>query len=227
MIPCAGSTASTTRAGLSRRPGPFPCGPWPPPSCPPGHAGEVIGAEPEHDCSAYPVGGPEPSRETVISATRSVSSSSGVLRPRPRARWVPIDRRRRRPAPASDLGCGRAREVPADSRPRTDERASLEGGDLRHGCDRPSVEFGRGGRPDAHSRSTGSGWRNSSSPSAGTTSSPSGLATPLATLARNLSERPRPSRVGGRFEDSRLNRTGTSSGVPGSAARRERGTPRQ
>ena len=41
-------------------------------------------------------------------------------------------------------------------------------------------------RPTPQSRSTGSGWRNSSSPSGGTTSRPSGLATPLATLARNL-----------------------------------------
>jgi len=41
-------------------------------------------------------------------------------------------------------------------------------------------------RPTPHSRSTGSGCRNSSSPSTGTTSRPSGLATPLATLARNV-----------------------------------------
>ena len=40
--------------------------------------------------------------------------------------------------------------------------------------------------PTPHSRSTGSGCRNSSSPSVGTTSRPSGLATPLATLARNF-----------------------------------------
>ena len=40
--------------------------------------------------------------------------------------------------------------------------------------------------PTPHSRSTGSGWRKASSRSGGTTSSPSGLATPLATLARNF-----------------------------------------
>lgn len=40
--------------------------------------------------------------------------------------------------------------------------------------------------PTPHSRPTGSGCRNSSSPSGSTTSSPSGLHTPLATLARNL-----------------------------------------
>ncbi len=40
--------------------------------------------------------------------------------------------------------------------------------------------------PTPHSRSTGSGCRNSSSFPAGTTSSPSGFATALATLARCL-----------------------------------------
>ena len=45
----------------------------------------------------------------------------------------------------------------------------------------------RGGdRPDAPQRSTGSGCRNSSSPSGGTSSRPSGFATSLATLARNF-----------------------------------------
>ena len=40
--------------------------------------------------------------------------------------------------------------------------------------------------PTPHSRSTGSGCRKASSPSGGTTSRPSGFATPLATLARNF-----------------------------------------
>jgi hypothetical protein len=40
--------------------------------------------------------------------------------------------------------------------------------------------------PTPHNRSTGSAWRNVSSPSTGTTSRPSGFATPLATFARNL-----------------------------------------
>ena len=40
--------------------------------------------------------------------------------------------------------------------------------------------------PTPQSRSTGSGWRKPSSSSGGTTSRPSGLATPLATLARNF-----------------------------------------
>ncbi len=40
--------------------------------------------------------------------------------------------------------------------------------------------------PTPHSRSTGSGCRKASSPPAGMTSRPSGLATPLATFARNF-----------------------------------------
>ena len=40
--------------------------------------------------------------------------------------------------------------------------------------------------PTPHSRSTGRGWRNASSRSGGTTSRPSGFATPLATFARNF-----------------------------------------
>ena len=40
--------------------------------------------------------------------------------------------------------------------------------------------------PTPHTRSTGSGCKKASSPPGATTSSPSGLATPLATLARNL-----------------------------------------
>ena len=40
--------------------------------------------------------------------------------------------------------------------------------------------------PTPHIRSTASGWRNSSSRSGGTTRRPSGLATPLATFARNF-----------------------------------------
>ena len=69
--------------------------------------------------------------------------------------------------------------------------------------------------PTPQSRSTGSGWRKASSPPAGTTSRPSGLATALATLARNLvgatptvMGRPTRSRT------ARRNRTAISTGVP-------------
>ena len=40
--------------------------------------------------------------------------------------------------------------------------------------------------PTPHSRSTGKGWRKACSSPGGTTSSPSGFATPLATFARNF-----------------------------------------
>jgi hypothetical protein len=69
--------------------------------------------------------------------------------------------------------------------------------------------------PTPHSRSTGSGWRKASSPCGGTTSSPSGFATPLATLARNL-VRATPT-VTGRptfSRTSRRSRTAISSGGP-------------
>ena len=69
--------------------------------------------------------------------------------------------------------------------------------------------------PTPQSRSTASGWRNDSSSWGGTTSRPSGLATPLATLARNFVRatptvmgRPTCSRT------SRRSRTAISVGVP-------------
>ncbi|CNG75576.1 Uncharacterised protein [Mycobacterium tuberculosis] len=67
--------------------------------------------------------------------------------------------------------------------------------------------------PTPHSRRTGSGRRNSASPSGGTTSSPSGLATPLATLARNL-VRATPTVIGRPTSSaiSRRSRTATSAG---------------
>ena len=49
-----------------------------------------------------------------------------------------------------------------------------------------SCSFAAVTAPTPHTRSIGSGWRKASSSSGGTTRSPSGLATPLATLARNL-----------------------------------------
>jgi hypothetical protein len=69
--------------------------------------------------------------------------------------------------------------------------------------------------PTPQSRSTGSGWRNSSSPSGGTSSSPSGFATALATLARNF-VRATPTLIG-RPTSSRTrprSRAAISMGVP-------------
>ena len=115
----------------------------------------------------------------------------------------------RRPAPRSPSSA----TSPTVSMPR---RVQLLGGDLA---------------PTPHSRSTGSGCRNASSSSAGTTSSPSGLATPLATLARNL-VRATPTRDRQADPLAHLARAAgraISAGVPGTvrAARRRRGTPRR
>ncbi len=69
--------------------------------------------------------------------------------------------------------------------------------------------------PTPHRRSTGSGCRNSSSPSIGTTNRPSGFATPLATLARNF-VRATPTVIGRPTfsRTSRRRRTAISVGVP-------------
>ena len=69
--------------------------------------------------------------------------------------------------------------------------------------------------PTPQSRSTGSGCRKASSLSGGTTSRPSGLATPLATLARNL-VLATPTVIGRptRSRTSRRRRMAISTGVP-------------
>ena len=70
-------------------------------------------------------------------------------------------------------------------------------------------------RPTPHSRSTGSGRRKASSPPGGTTSSPFGFETALATLARNL-VRATPTEIGSptRSSTSRRSRRPISAGVP-------------
>ncbi len=70
-------------------------------------------------------------------------------------------------------------------------------------------------RPTPQRLSTGSGWRKRNSPPGGTDSSPSGLATRLATLARNL-VRATPTVIGRptRSRTWRRSRTAMSSGVP-------------
>jgi hypothetical protein len=69
--------------------------------------------------------------------------------------------------------------------------------------------------PTPQSRSIGSGCRKASSPSGGTTSNPSGLPTPLATLARNF-VRATPTVIGSptRSRTSARSRPAISAGVP-------------
>ena len=137
-----------------------------------------------------------------------------------------------RPAPAAGRGCGRARggaaPTPGPSSATSAASASRATSPtvaIPRACSLPAVTG-----PTPQSRSTGSGWRNASSPSGGTTSSPSGFATPLATLARNF-VRATPTVIGRptRSRTSRRSRTAISAGVPGDPlhARARRGTPRR
>ena len=123
-------------------------------------------------------------RPTRIASTSS--STSAAVRARAASR---SSHGGGRPAPAGDRGCGRARGAggPKPGRASRPERPSA-------GCatsptvliPRPRSFAGWLTTRRPRDRSTGSGCRKSSSPSGGTTSSPSGLATPLATLARNF-----------------------------------------
>ena len=136
---------------------------------------------------------------------------------RPMARCDPIERRRR----PTCTGRGsrlwaRAWMCRPDARPSIDTSAAS--GRL---ATSPTVVIPRSWSfravtaPTPHSRSTGSGWRNVSSASGGTTSRPSGLATALATLARNL-VRATPTVIGSptRSRTSRRSATAISVGVP-------------
>ena len=98
-----------------------------------------------------------------------------------------------------------------------DQRRLAERGDLADRRDAPVVELGgrrRARRPRA--ARPGSGWRKASSPPVGTTSRPSGLATALATLARNF-VRATPT-VMGRPTRSRTSRRSRTADLRGRAA---------
>ena len=123
------------------------------------------------------------------SPTRTASRSFHDLGERPSARWAPD----RAPAAASPHPPGIAvvgEGVEVAARRLAQHRDERRLGELAPPAPtvtRPlSRSFPAVTGPTPHSRSTGSGWRKPSSPPGGTTSSPSGLATPLATLARNL-----------------------------------------
>ena len=137
---------------------------------------------------------------------------------RPRARCDPIERRRR----PTCTGRGsrlwaRAWRCRPDARPSIEtSAASGRLGDLADGGDPTVVELAGG---DRRRRPTavppGADGGTSSSASGGTTSRPSGLATALATLARNL-VRATPTVIGRptRSRTSRRSATAISVGVP-------------
>ena len=122
------------------------------------------------------------------SATTMVSRSSGDRGVRPSARCAPIERRRRptRTRRGSRLWA-RAWRCRPDARPSIETSVASASWATSPTVVIPRLRsFPAVTGPTPQSRSTGSGWRKASSPSGGTTSRPSGLATPLATLARNL-----------------------------------------
>ena len=143
--------------------------------------------------------------------------ASGDLGERPSARCDPIERRRR------PTCTGRGSRLWASAwRCRPAARPSIETSAASASwATSPTVLIPRSRSlpavtgPTPQSRSTGSGWRKASSPSGGTTSRPSGLATPLATLARNF-VLATPTVIGRptRSRTSRRRRTAISVGVP-------------
>ena len=201
----------------------------------PGRPGEVVEPQPQHDGAADAVGGPHaPGHPVDQPDQHRRRRSSGVRGRRPSARCAPIE-----PAPPAHLHrprvpvVGQRVQVPAGaparaSTPARVRRARATSPTVR---DAPLVQL-PGGHRRRHPRAAppASGCRNASSPSGGTTSSPSGLATPLATLARNF-VRATPTVIGSptRVATSRRSRAAISTGVPDDpcAGRRRRGTPRR
>ena len=147
---------------------------------------------------------PKRSRNTTVRPTRwaarirritrstspaSIASTSGSERGvRPSARCAPIDRRRR----ATSTGRGSCPTASAwrwrpAAGPRRDTRAGSPSAATSATVRTPRLRsFAAVTSPTPHSSSTDSGCRNASSPPSGTTRRPSGLATRLATLARNF-----------------------------------------
>ncbi len=126
------------------------------------------------------------SRSTI--ATRSASSSSADRGLRPSARCDPIERRRRPTCTGRGSRlCASAWRCRPAARPSIRTSAASPNPATWPTVVMPwSRSLAAVTSPTPQSRSTGSGCRNSSSPSTGTTSRPSGFATPLATFARNF-----------------------------------------
>ena len=125
----------------------------------------------------------------VTRSTSPTRVASSLLRgrPVPERRWSRSSRVAGRPHRAGVAVVGERVQVPAGCPPSTPP-----GPPRGEPATSPTVvipnrwSLAAVTGPTPQSRSTGSGWRNASSRSGGTTSRPSGLATPLATLARNF-----------------------------------------
>ena len=186
--------------------------------CAAGRAGEVVEAQAEGHGAPDAVRGPHAARHAVDEGHERGVDLRGAVRAAARSRaGRPSSRGACRRRPAAGPGCGRGRGAGArrrarasrPARPRTAAATSATVHRPR-ACSRSAVFA-----PTPHSRSTGSGCRKSSSPSGGTTSRPSGLATPLATLARNF-VRAMPTVIGRPTCSctARRSRTAICSGVP-------------
>ncbi len=161
-------------------------------------------------------------RSIRLTTTASISAGDRAPPARPKARWAPTDRRRapvvtrrqsmlrdsansRRPiaAPTSDASIGSLSSATSATvaMPWAPNRSAVLG-------------------PTPHNRLTGNGCRNASSRSGGTSSSPSGLASRLATLARNF-VRAMPTVMGSptRARTSARSRSAMATGVPRSRRR--------
>ena len=197
---------------------------------------EVVEAQPQHDRAPDPAGGAHPPRDPVDERRPATASISAGDRRRAAERALRADRAAAggRPAPAAGRGCGRARAGggPTPARASTTSAPSASARDLADGRDaraRAACRPSPARRPTAARPAAGAG--TSSSPSGGTTSRPSGLATPLATLARNL-VRATPTVIGRptslahrRAAAAPRSRSGVPGDPPQPAARR--GTPRR
>ena len=145
------------------------------------------------------------------------SSSSIDVGLRPSARCDPIEPRRR--PVRTDRGsrlCASACRWRPDATPSIDTSTDSGSTATCRTFEIPRARsFAAVTGPTPHSRSTGSGWRNLSSWSGGTTSSPSGFATALATLARNF-VLATPTVIGSPTSSStsRRSRSAISTGVP-------------
>ena len=151
-------------------------------------AGEVVEAQAQHDrpadtprraqAAAQPVHQPDECR--VQRVVRPGPAPERALRPH------------RAPAPARSTGrgsrlCASAWSLRPDARPSMSTSAASGSRATSATSVMPrSRSFCAVTAPTPQSRSTGSECRKSSSPPGGTSSSPSGLATALATFARNL-----------------------------------------
>ena len=200
----------------------------------PGGFGEVAEAEPQHDRAAGAVAVAEPAREPIDDLGedeveflgRARAAAERALRADGSASLRGVDRARiPQPGQRVQVRAGRLAEQPLG-------RGLFELGELTDGADAEPVQLLGGDGADAPQPFHGRGRRNSCSRSGSTTSSPSGLLTALATLARNLvraipTEMARPTSARTRCPQSHRDLLGRAGDAPEPADLQERLVDRQ